>query len=101
MATELLTTDGAIPRLTKLPPAEAFPFASAGGDAAAPSVERITAYYDAEKDRVFVLAGDGTVMEDSTGVCLGDMYISLLDEMKLRGFDATSAKFSIDRLPAA
>jgi len=40
-------------------------------------------------------------MEDSTGVCLGDMYISLLDEMKLRGFDATSAKFSIDRLPAA
>ncbi len=56
---------------------------------------------DAEKDWVFVLAGDGTVMEHSTGVCLGDMYISLLDEMKLRGFDATSAKFSIDRLPAA
>jgi hypothetical protein len=102
MATELLTTSGAISRLSLLPPAEAIPIASAVGDALSPPSGRYISRYDAGLDQMCVFDADGAALDHSDAVCLSAMLSEVIDEMGRRGFDPASASFVIDpRHPAA
>ena len=98
MATELLTTSGAISRLSVLPPAEAIPIVSAGGDVVPkPSLSgRYVARYDAGLDQMSVFDAEGTALDHSDAVCLSAMLSEVIDEMGRRGFDPASARFVID-----
>jgi hypothetical protein len=96
MATELLTTSGANSRLSMLPPAEAIPIVSAGGDAVPPPSGRYVARYDAGLDQMCVFDVEGTALDHSDAVCLSAMLSEVIDEMGRRGFDPASASFAID-----
>ena len=57
---------------------------------------RFVARFDVEENEGQVFDAEGVRQGDGDAVCLADMFGELVDEMGRRGFDVTSASFSID-----